>query len=465
MSSFLSNKRLLSVLAIVVLVAGGGAWYYYDQVLPAQATPPAETIETARVRRGDLVILASGTGTLNPAVEVELGFRAGGLLAEIPVEVSDQVEAGDLLARLDTAELERTMTQAEIALRQAEIRLEIAQEPSDEATIQRAQDAVDQAAATLRLAQINVAAAQDDVAVNEALEDAQEAYQEALNDYNYWLNEYNENDADYWFVDDAGETLDDKKLALDRAQQRADQLLQSALNDLAQWADFYGQAQDDLDELLADPDELDVESLQLDVQTAQLNLATAQENLSNARLTAPFAGLVAAVQAQAGETVGTAPVITLIDLAHPFVGLYLDETDLDEIAPGYEVKVIFDALSDETFIGHVVRVDPELIEVEGVPTIQALAALDAESLGNPRLLPAGLNASVEVIGGRAEDALLVPVEALRELSPGNYAVFVVVDGQPQPRSVEVGLMDFSYAEIISGLEQGEVVSTGIVETE
>ena len=41
-----------------MLLAAGGGWYYYDQVLPAQAAPPAETIETAQVYRGDLVIAA-----------------------------------------------------------------------------------------------------------------------------------------------------------------------------------------------------------------------------------------------------------------------------------------------------------------------------------------------------------------------------------------------------------------------
>jgi RND family efflux transporter MFP subunit len=375
------------------------------------------------------------------------------------------VEAGDLLARLDTAALERAVTQAEIALRQAEIRLETAQEMPDQVDIQRAQDAVDQAAAALLLAQIDLAAAQDNVAVNEALEDARSAYNGALDDYTHWLNEYNENNADYWFVDDARQKLDEAKLALDRAQQRADQILQSARNDLARTAALHTQAQNDLDALLAAPDERDVESLQLDVQTAQLNLAAAQENLANASLTAPFDGVVAVVQAQPGETVSTAPVITLADLEHSLIELCLDETDLDKVASGYEVEVIFDALPEEVFTGRVVRVEPELVLVEGVPTIQALAALEGEGAGNSGFLPAGLNASVEVIGGKAENALLVPVEALKELSPGNYSVLVVAGGQLKPRVVQVGLMDISYAEIISGLEQGELVSTGAVETE
>jgi hypothetical protein len=70
-----------------------------------------------------------------------------------------------------------------------------------------------------------------------------------------------------------------------------------------------------------------------------------------------------------------------------------------------------------------------------------------------------------VIGGRTEDAVLVPVEALREISPGEYTVFVMEDGEPRLCVVTVGIMDFTSAEITSGLEAGEVVTTGIVETE
>ena len=108
MRSFLGNKRFLSVLALaVVLTVAGGGWYYYNQYLPAQAAPPVETIETAQVYRGDLVITASGTGELTPSEEVELDFSTSGTLVEMRVEVSDRVQAGDVLARLDTAPLER----------------------------------------------------------------------------------------------------------------------------------------------------------------------------------------------------------------------------------------------------------------------------------------------------------------------------------------------------------------------
>jgi RND family efflux transporter MFP subunit len=207
---------------------------------------------------------------------------------------------------------------------------------------------------------------------------------------------------------------------------------------------------------------VDTTQSELSLKQAQLDLEAAESTLSLLTLEAPIDGVVTAVDAQVGETVGTGSFIVLSNLDQPLVEIYLDETDLDNIAVGNEVEVVFDALPDETFSGRVVRVEPALVTVENVPTVQAVAALEGVSLRN---MPAGLNATVEVIGGKAENALLVTVEALRELAPGQYAVFVVNDaGELELRPVEVGLMDFANAEILSGLEQGDEVSTGIVET-
>jgi HlyD family secretion protein len=77
----------------------------------------------------------------------------------------------------------------------------------------------------------------------------------------------------------------------------------------------------------------------------------------------------------------------------------------------------------------------------------------------------GLNASVEIVGGQADNVLLVPVEAVRDLGDGTYGVFVVgTDGEPRLKIVTVGLMDDTYAEIKTGLSEGDVVTTGLVET-
>ena len=142
----------------------------------------------------------------------------------------------------------------------------------------------------------------------------------------------------------------------------------------------------------------------------------------------------------------------------------MEESDLDKVAVGNKVSVVFDALPDQEFPGSVVRVDPVLVTVDGTFAAQAWATLDVPD--DQAALPAGLTAEVKVVAGEAYKTLLVPVQALRELAPGQFAVFVVDEsGALKIRPVEVGLRDFANAQILSGLEQGEVISTGTVETE
>ena len=88
-----------------------------------------------------------------------------------------------------------------------------------------------------------------------------------------------------------------------------------------------------------------------------------------------------------------------------------------------------------------------------------------EDLADPVDLLGGMNAEVEVISAESRDTLIVPLQALRELGSDQYAVFVVQsDGEMALRPVEVGLMDFVNAEIISGLKLGEIVSMGVEES-
>jgi hypothetical protein len=57
----------------------------------------------------------------------------------------------------------------------------------------------------------------------------------------------------------------------------------------------------------------------------------------------------------------------------------------------------------------------------------------------------------------------VPIEALHQTGD-QYTVFVMENGKPTVRTVEVGIQDLVYAEIKSGLNAGDVVTTGVTET-
>ncbi|MBC7235512.1 MAG: hypothetical protein H5T69_06695 [Chloroflexi bacterium] len=109
-----------------------------------------------------------------------------------------------------------------------------------------------------------------------------------------------------------------------------------------------------------------------------------------------------------------------------------------------------------------IKIDPTLVQQGQVMAIRTIVALDDYSQIEGLL--AGSSATVDIIAGKAENAVLVPIEALRDLGDGEYAVFVVENGEPRLRPVEIGIQDVTYVEIRSGLQPGEIVSTGIVET-
>jgi RND family efflux transporter MFP subunit len=191
-------------------------------------------------------------------------------------------------------------------------------------------------------------------------------------------------------------------------------------------------------------------------------LKSAEEDLKNTQLIAPISGTVMSLDFSVGDVVGTSSVVTIADLSQPYLEVFLDESDWANVNVGYPVEVTFDILPERVFNGEVVQVDPGLYTSGNTSVVRTLVRLDT---GGSFKLPLGTSASVDVIGGRAENAVLVPLEALRETSPGEYAVFVVEDGKPRLRVIEVGIMDLLYAEVRSGLEAGEIVTTGIAETQ
>ncbi len=505
------RTRWLLLLLAIVIIGGAGAYYYYDtQTADAQASDePA--LQTSTVRQGEIVVSATGAGTVIPVAVVNLSFRTGGLLSELAVQVGDTVQAEDVLAVLDDSDAQASVLQAEIALRQAELQLQQLLAGADSASHASARSTLISAQA--ELTQLMASAGEQDLAAaQQSLRSAKQALnallagpdaaevagakaeldlaaltlQNAQNDYD-----------DIAYRSDVGRSpqaaaLQEATIAYEKAKANfdadnagadADQIssaraqvasTQSALDTLQNGPDAEDiaaaeakveQAQAALDELLAGASDIELELAQLTVEQAQNGLLSAQKNLDDTVLTAPIAGVITAVDTQVGENIGTAVIISLADLDQPLLEIFLDESDLDKAGVGFEVEVVFDAFPDDTFIGNIEQVDPSLVTESGTSVVRALVRLDENSFAKPQTLPIGLNATVEVIGGRATNALLVPVEALREITPGQFSVFVIEDGEPKLRMVEVGLMDFTFAEILSGLERGDVVTTGIVATQ
>ncbi|HEX2998131.1 MAG TPA: HlyD family secretion protein, partial [Anaerolineales bacterium] len=106
--------------------------------------------------------------------------------------------------------------------------------------------------------------------------------------------------------------------------------------------------------------------------------------------------------------------------------------------------------------GTVALVYPELVEGFESSLVHVLVQMDQRISQD---LPAGTGATVEVVGAEAKGALLVSVDALQKTDDGKYTVTVLENGRQVERDVEIGLQSDTYAEVKSGLTEGEIVVT------
>jgi len=432
---------------------------YRRFLAPGQA-PAAETIATAAVTRGDVVVSVSGSGTLKPAEEVDLAYKTEGYLDEVLVGVGDRVREGDVLARMKTAELELAVNEAQIALREAQLNLADVSEPTSEAELADARAALQSAQAGLRAAQHNYESAQ-----NSQLDSVVRGRQI---DFLWYVSNFHEaeqlkstSQAD---LEEAWDGWANAEYAYNQVLQQAKMEDLSAANALDQAQNRVVQAAARLELMQTGQTTETIMRAELQVEQAQLNLDDARANLTAAELKAPFGGTIVAVNAVAGDKVGASPIVTLADLDTPLVLFWVEEADMSGVAVGRRIQIVFDALPDEQFYGEVVRVEPALVSVGNTLAVQAWASVD--TTGRPATLLGGMNGDVEIISAESRDTILAPLTALRDLGDGLYAVFVVSsDGAMNLRVVEVGLQDLVNTEILSGLDVGETVSTGVAQAE
>jgi HlyD family secretion protein len=447
----MKKGRLWIILGVVGVVLIG-AFFGWRRL---QARGSEEELRTAVVERGTLRVTVSASGRIQPEAEVDLSFDAPGEVAEVSVELGDSVEAGQLLAQLETTDLERAVTQAELNLQQAELRLERLQEPPDEPEIRRAEHRVDQAAAALEVAQINRRQVLSSTLLNESLDDARSEYEDAKADYEENLEEYQEGDLDYWYVDRALDRLEDAELALSRVQHQVDLQRESATNEVTQAWQNYQEAQDNLEELLEGTDPREVELAQLDVDTAALALENARADLEEAQLTAPFDGVVGQVNITAGEAAPTGlPAIVLVDTSRFHINVSVDEIDVANLEEGLPVEVTVDALSDEAFTGYVERIGPAATVDQGAVSYPVEITLDSTDAA----LRAGMSATAVVMVEEITDQLLIPNWIVRiDENTGQTYVYEQTPEGPQRVDVELGIRYEGRSQVLDGLEEGQTL--------
>lgn len=448
-----SRRSLWILIGVGVLVLILGGFLLWRRVA---VQGQSEEARTAVVERGTLRVTVTASGSLEPAAEVALAFDVPGQVAEVLVDIGDEVRAGQPLVRLEAADLERAVTQAELNLRQAELRLERLQEPVDEAEIRQAQHAVDQAAAALEVARLNLTAVLSSTLLNEDLEDARYRLQDAESQYARSLREYEEGKISDAMMNIVTQALIDARRYLERIEQQGRLQEQQARNELARAQQAYQEALDRLRRLQEGADPLDLEAARLEVEAARLSLEKARSDLEGATLVAPFDGVVAAVNVSVGERAAVgAPAVRLVDNSSFRLSVTVDEIDVARLEVGLPTEITVDALPALTLTGAVERIGPAATLEGGAVAYPVVVGLDPTDAP----LRAGMSATAVILVEELTDQLIIPNWVVRvdQTTGQPYVYRQTGDGGLERVEVRLGVRYEGYSQVLEGLEEGDVL--------
>lgn len=201
------------------------------------------------------------------------------------------------------------------------------------------------------------------------------------------------------------------------------------------------------------------------VGTARARVGVIGQQIEKARLRAPFAGVVAELNAKLGEFItpsptgiATLPAIDLIDMSCLYVSAPIDEIDAPAIRPGMSACVSLDAFRDKRCGALVRRVAPYVLEREKqARTVEVEVELTRpEDLAG--LLP-GYSADIEILIEERPNVVRVPSEAV--LNGTEVLVFEAADGRLRKRAIKPGVSNWEFTEVLEGLEPGVQIVTSI----
>lgn len=467
-------RKIIIALVFIVLVSTA-SWFVY-QATAQEKEPPPPDYDTYTVTLGDIAAQVTAVGTIEPLAEVNLTFRGTGRVADLNVKLGDSVRTGQVLARLDTAELQLAKEQAQIGLRLAQANLAKAEKPADSIEIAAAEAALESAKAARTAAQAayedllrGPTAAQRKVAEANAerarvmLESAQQAYDRIASLPNAGMMpqavQLQQATIDY----EVAKANVESTLAPPTASQKA-----SALAQIAQADSAVVQAQATLQRLQKGISAEDLAILQAQVDQAEIAVRQAELALSNAEIVTPMDGIVGLLNIHLNETY--TPGIPAIVISNPtafHVELNIDEIDIGQLAVGQSAEITVDALDNAKVRGTVSNIAPvagggdSSLGGSTLVTYQVIVNLDPTDLP----LRPGMTASVAITTNKAENVVVIPNRVMRlDRKTGETYVEKIVDGIPTRVNVEIGLRNEQFSEIMSGLQAGDELAIRRLDT-
>ncbi len=374
------NTKIKSPFAILLLVGVVAAGIVYKYTMTQQVE---SVFITDVVKRGNIENVVLTNGVLYPSKLVSVGAQVSGLIANMNVQLGDNIKQGDLIAQIDNLTQQNALKEAEASLKSIN--------------------------AQFRAKQAQIKGAQS-------------------------------------------EFTRKKNMLADEATSQAE----------------YDVAESTLAVYRADLDQLSAEK-----EESIISVDNAKLDLGYTTITSPIDGTVIYVSVEEGQTVnnnqGTPSIIELAQLDVMTIKAQVSEADIINVRAGQEVYFTIMGSTTNKYRGALRAIEPGPTLLSGDDSALIIgddeaiyynALFDVENPDN--MLRFGMTAQVSIILAKAVDALLVPSQVLVKKSGSNvsYQVLVKHNDQTQYRDVEVGINNKIYAQILSGLNEGEEIVIG-----
>jgi HlyD family secretion protein len=409
-------KRILLIVVVLAVAAGAGAVWYGLSNQAARSSPENSAkkpkplqVEVQPVQRGEIVQRLELSGEVVATDSVVIAATKEGPIKYCPWREGDQVkgprrEGETVIPGERLVEIDREVHRAE--LQAAEAILAVAQARLADLKAGSRPEEVQKAEANVRRWQATLAEARRSYERQEQL-----------------------------IADDFT-----SQQSVDQARERMD----VAEAELAS-------ARETLGMLKAGPTETEIAVQESAVKEAAARLALANAHLSECIVTAPFDGVITAVHVRPGDL--ATPRSPLLEMYAPdslVIRFSVPEAQASAVQPGFRLEVTLDALNGRAFDAEITRVYPQLDEAMRTRTVEA-------KLTEPAEIVPHMFARLKLELRRADDAVLVPAEAVLTAPTGERYVFVVNQGKAHRQVVEVGIEQEETIQALSGLQSGQRV--------
>ena len=482
MSGIRRKRRGWGFLAFVIIAIGAAGWYAFSGA--GLGGGPVAAVKGAPVERGTLRISVVEKGNLKAAQSVKITSEVEGRSTILYlIEEGVPVEPGDLLCQLDTSALEDKLVQQEITVQnveaaktKAEQNYEI-QESQNKSEIDRAEREAKFAGQDLKKyedgewPQLQEKAEEDIFLAKEELSRAEQDY------------EWSKKLAEKGFLEAL--QLETDRIALERSKIRVAQA-ERAKDLLVNY-----EHPRRLDELRADETEKhrELERTVLETKARIVDFAAdkrtaiskfelendkydkLKDQIDKAVIRAPVAGMVVYAREESrrmsggGEPIAEGTevherqeIITIPSAKGMVVEASLHESVLEKVTVGMPCIVTVEAIADRTFRGRVrfKAILPDQNSWWANPDTRKYRT-EIEVLDfNERMRP-GMSCSIEILVEEIEDTIYMPLQSVF-LDGGDPVCFVTSGGVIETRSLEVGQNNGRWVQVLSGVEDGDVVA-------